>query len=549
MKFKLFAPAIRSGLSVILCAALLLVVACSSESGGNGNNATGKNGSDAAATGGNQTETAKEVPTVDFLLGWDPGLPISSELPVFVEWGEKTGVKFNVNSPPRDAFKERMNVVLFSNDLPDMMKFFQDATTFKDYGPQLFVALDEYLEAGKLPNLQRWLDKYPEIEEVMRSPVDGKMYGFPLVQDFDYAPTLWLVRNDLLKKEGLDAKDIKSFDDLKEAMLALQRQTGDYITSSRLGFSYYASRMLPYFGVGQGTLYDSEQGRYVFSPTEHEERYKTWVEFERWMYENKLLHPNFLTMNDQELFASYASGDFPLMREQTGMFELNPQSDPNIEVAAIYPFEVDGVMYQQARDPHYNIGYRGPVVINKNSEHIEDIIRAMDYVYSDEGIEHMMLGVEGVTFTRDAGTPSGYKLDQVQSVWTMKADGSFPDGMKRLQDYGYGTWWLTGVVPAYDRFGLLKYKAGEEAQAKVVPDRVDRLSELGTLRDPDPLLNFTKEEQTLRSEITTALDTYISENVSKFILGQKPMSAWDAFIQGFDALRVDELLELMNGKL
>ncbi|MEK3914848.1 extracellular solute-binding protein [Paenibacillus sp. FSL H7-0331] len=515
---------------------------------------SGEKAASTAPAAAGDGKSAKEIPTVEIMTAWDPGLPISSDLPVFVEWGKRTGIKFNVNSPPRDAFKEKINIVLTSGQLPDMMKFFQDETTQKEYGPQLFVALDDYMKAGKLPNLERWLKKYPEIEKAMRRPEDGKLYGFPLVQDFDFATTLWQVRNDLLKKEGLDASQIQSVDDLKKAMLALKKQTGDYITSSRLGFDYFAERSQVYFGVNvnngpnNGMMFDPEQKKFMFAPVDYKDRYKQWVELMRWMYAEKLLHPNFLTMKDQELFAGYASDDFPLMLEQTAMKNLNMTDDPAKEVQPIYPFKIDGKIQSQNLDPHYNIHYRSPLVINKKSKHIDEIIKAMDYTYSDAGIELLMLGVEGETFSKDPKTPSGYKFDKTQSAWTVGTDGKFPDGLKKGTDYGYGTWWLTGVIPAAARYSTWSYKEGQEKEAQLVPDRMKKLKELGALRDPEPALNWNKEESSKISEISTAMKTYISENVTKFILGQKPMTEWDAFTDGFKKLRYEELTKMYNEK-
>lgn len=527
-------------------AAVLTVTAVAGCSSGKESGGASANPSATTAAG---KQSPKEIPTITFMTAWDPGLPISSDLPVFVEWGKKTGVKFEVNSPPRDSFVEKMNITLVSKELPDMMKFFSDENSFNTYGPEMFVPLDDYLKAGKLPNLAKWLKKYPDVEKRMRNQTDGKIYGFPLIQDFEFASSLWYVRNDMLKKAGMDAGQIKSIDDLKKAMLALKQQTGGPITSTRLGYTYYNWTTQAYFGVVDGVRYDPKLKKYVFSPIDEEKRYKTWVEFERWMYEQKLLDPNFLTMKDAELFAGYGSGKYPLQREQfTGGVQLNPKFDPTIEVAPIFPFPIDGYMPSIPRNFHFNIGYRSPVVINKKSKHIDDIIRAMDYTYSDEGIEFFFLGKEGETFTRDAKTPSGYRLDKVQSVWTIDSKGNYPEGMKKLQDYGYFTWWLTGVVPAYNRFNLLNFKEGEQDRATADMNNIKKMDEIGFLHD-NPIIIWSKDENAKLSEINTPLNTYISENVIKMVLGQKPMTEWDSFIAGLKKLRTDELVKMYNDKL
>lgn len=534
--------------------ALLLVSACSGQNGDNQQQGAAQPSETSAQqneTPTQQSEAAnQEVPTISLMTAWDPGFDISSDSPVFVNWGKEVGVKFNVNIPPRDSYQEKVNITLASDDMPDLFRFFLDAQSFNDYGPQLFVNLKPYLEDGKLPNLQKWFDKYPEIEPRMTNPTDGGIYGFPLIQDFDWVTNLYYVRNDMLKQQGMDASQIKSIDDFKQAALALRdAKGGDYITSHRLGFGQYAYNTMSWFGITQGLGYDTETNSYQYFPVDASARVKEWVELERWMYSEKLLDPNFLTMKDQELFTGYQTGDYPLMREQLTMHLDTMAKAPGAEVVPIYPVPVDGKIRQQPAFAHYNIGYRSPWVINKKAENIEAIIKAMDYTYSDEGIALFMLGVEGETYEIDPATPSGYRLVNVQSVWTQNSDGSFPDGMKRLQDYGYNSWWLTGVAPDYARFNLLNFKEGQEKEALETVNQIEHLKEMGAVSDPHPDLTYTKDEIDAINLLATPLATYTDENLIKFILGQQPMSEWDAFIDGYKNYKVDELKKIFNDKL
>jgi len=255
-------------------------------------------------------------------------------------------------------------------------------------------------------------------------------------------------------------------------------------------------------------------------------------------------------MSQQELFAGYADGSFPLMIEQHGLHDkLNPEHDSNREIKYIYPPKIDGIQFRQTKSYHVNIGYRWPVVINQKSKHIDDIVRAMNFVYSDEGIEMFSLGAEGLTFERDDKTPSGYRLDYVQSVWTRKEDGTFPEGMKMLEDYGCNSWWLMGVSNESDRFGFKEYKEGENEEALFIPNIINSNIELGLVVETDPFINFNKEEKDTIAEISTPLGTYESENVLKFIYGQRPMSEWDDFINGLKKLKCEELAKIYNDKL
>ena len=57
-------------------------------------------------------------------------------------------------------------------------------------------------------------------------------------------------------------------------------------------------------------------------------------------------------------------------------------------------------------------------------------------------------------------------------------------------------------------------------------------------------LSLDEDEQREASQINDSLNAYNSENLTKFLLGQRPMSEWDAFQKGFENLQVDDLLEI-----
>lgn len=529
---------------------------------------TKSNKSSPTATTSSATNTAdiassdapKEVKNVKLVTTWDPGYDITSESKIFTEWGKRTGLKFEVTINPRDNHKEKVNILLASKEIPDMLKFFQDDVSYNSYGSAFFEPLDSYLEAGKLPNLEGYLKKYPEIESKMRNTVDGRLYGFGLVQDFEYFSNLWYVRNDMLKSQGLDATKIKNLDDFKAACLALKKaKGGDYITSSRLGFGYYFGMTASYWGMpASGIVFDGATSdatkKFVLAPIQYKEKLKEYIEFEKWMIDNKLLHPNVMTMKDQDLFAGYNDGSFPLQREQftmayTGVSHMNPNEDPKIEIAPIYPFEVNGSVHTLPKFVHYNIAYRSPWVVSNKSNAKDEIMAAMDYMYSPEGVELNFMGIEGETFERDASTPSGYKLKNVQSVWTKNADGTFPDGMKMLQDHGFKSWWLAGVVPAYERFTLINYTAEQKEKAFATTNEAEYMNKNGFLRDADPSPTFTKEESDQMANIMTPINTYIEENVSQFILGSKPMSQYDEFIAAVEKFDYKSALDLYNSKI
>ena len=60
--------------------------------------------------------------------------------------------------------------------------------------------------------------------------------------------------------------------------------------------------------------------------------------------------------------------------------------------------------------------------------------------------------------------------------------------------------------------------------------------------NPVRWVGFNEEEEAIRNEIGTALDTYAQEMISKFLLGTEPLSKWDDFVNTLNDMGVDKLL-------
>ena len=59
-------------------------------------------------------------------------------------------------------------------------------------------------------------------------------------------------------------------------------------------------------------------------------------------------------------------------------------------------------------------------------------------------------------------------------------------------------------------------------------------------------LAFDSEEDAVRKEYRDALNNYNDEQLSKFLLGQRPMSEWDAFQKELEDMHVDEVLAIYD---
>ncbi|MBQ4110428.1 MAG: extracellular solute-binding protein [Clostridia bacterium] len=510
----------------------------------------------------NEGNANGEVPTITYLVPSDPGHTFTNDTWAIKEWGKATGVNFEITSPPRDTFKEKLAALIASGNLPDMINYYQDsgADIYKTYGDKLFVSLDEYIEKGDLPNFKSWLDKYPEIRKKLSSKNDGKIYGFTHISDYNSFYSLWTVRNDLLKQGGWDADDIKTLDDLKEALLALQKVAGTpYITSSRLGWSYFALTTGIFFGSQPGMYYDNkfENGTNVWTYGPLTEAYRNWADFYRWMFENELLHPNFATMQQQELFAGYGDGSFTLCMEQaTSGYMLGGADEkyPDREEKHIFPVEINGEVPKQALLSNLSIGYRWPVTITKNSKVIDDCLRAMDWLYGEEGISMMIRGKEGEHYVKDDNYITGIRKTGVQSSTTkrMVVNGEMTqeefDKLPTEVSLGIGSGWLSAVTPANYKWGLDDKLKSEEEAARFTPNAINKFVDEGNVVDPNPSVVLNSDEKSMVADIITPIETFVSEWTIKYIMGQHSPEEWDGFVEKVKEMGIGKIVDLYNSK-
>ena len=62
-----------------------------------------------------------------------------------------------------------------------------------------------------------------------------------------------------------------------------------------------------------------------------------------------------------------------------------------------------------------------------------------------------------------------------------------------------------------------------------------------------PTLTMGEEDAQLRSELETPIRDYQRENLAQFCLGNQDLeSGWDAYVAGFDGLRLNEYIELLD---
>ncbi|MBP1995998.1 extracellular solute-binding protein [Paenibacillus eucommiae] len=216
------------GLALSLIASLVFVTACSkSEDGGN----TKESATPAVVKPADPFGRYDETVTLSLakaILPEDKSLPTGDTLEnnQYTRYVlDKANIKFDytLTAATGDAFKQKVEVAIASNDIPDVM-----IVTEKQ--------LRQMVEAGQLEDLTEVYENYatPQMKEVFATSqgkslematFDGKLMAIPnQAPEADFVPLLW-IRQDWLDKVGLEQP--KTVDDLIKVAKAFIEQDPD----------------------------------------------------------------------------------------------------------------------------------------------------------------------------------------------------------------------------------------------------------------------------------------------------------------------------------
>jgi putative aldouronate transport system substrate-binding protein len=167
----------------------------------------------------------------------------------------------------------------------------------------------------------------------------------------------------------------------------------------------------------------------------------------------------------------------------------------------------------------------------KGSKNFVAMMQFMDWLwYSDEGQVFAKWGVEGTTYVKDPA--SGWKLAPDVNYVNLN-----PTATKHLQkDFGFGN----GVFAYGGTTKLLQSTfSPEELQFQ------SAMTARRTLPVPPPY-PFSDEEREQATLLETPIKDFVTQNTLKFILGQRDLAQWDAYVAELKAKNADQYVDLVN---
>lgn len=453
----------------------------------------------------------------------EPGAGEWNDFPIFKEISDKTNVKVNFQTVSGDGADEKLNLILASKNLPDVLFSGLSDQQILSYAQKgIFRPMDDLIEEYA-PNIKKVLDENPEIRKEITMP-DGHIYAIPSVNE-DQAPvqstTLNLNRG-WLEKLGLG--EPKTTDEFKEVLKAFKEEdpNGNGI-GDEIPFTY--EPRTPYniwngdtglsgaFGVTDSSSYLMRQGsRFMFTPTS--EGWKNYVKWTGQLYSEGLIDLEIFTQDHNQYMAKISSN-------RVGAYLTNgPVKTPNADYITIEPLKGPGGDRLWSSLDFSIDKNRG--VITTTNKYPEAAMRYLDSFYEPLNSLNLRYGI----YLK----PEGSQFRILPSV-----PGKSPQAP--------GAYVGTCIPKALVEEAIIKdddILAGDARKKMYAP----------FLAEPVPLISFTGDESRELSSLSVDIAKIVDENKARWTTNQSDIDKdWDGYVQSLKNVGLDRYMEIYNGAL
>lgn len=464
---------------------------------------------------------------IDMILSSHASWPFDENWKLIDYIEEATGATLNIQAiPSADMYTKMSLIVANTDELPDMIHTFDKNAHVDAYALSgAFVSYTDNMD--KLPNMQKFLEDLGEEEASavlnIKKSGDGKMYSAPAygTQRVTGIRT-WMYRKDIFEKHNLAVPT--TYDELYEVCKKLKELYPDsYPICNRSG-----RERLKFTGPSWQNDFDYEL-YYDFNTEEwkvgaQEPVMKEIVEFYRKLYAEGLINPNFFDDEDkpwEELLSTdrgFITNDYIV---RIDFFNLAVrQENPDYTLAVMAP-PVPNVETGSAKISKTNLDYTGWAIFNTGKEErINNAFKFVDWMYTPEAVDLLSWGKEGETYEVVDGKKQ-FILgpgEQVQTKYGIASSGMYQN-----------------ILPdAYEN--------------TYTEENIDACIQMQPYLESQPnvtdWLALNDDEDDRAAAIKDDLDPYLEEQLSKFIIGQLPMSEWDNFQKGIVEMGAEELKKI-----
>ncbi len=479
----------------------------------------------AAETGAASETLFAEKTTINMTVPNHDSWPYNEEWYLVDTIEKVTNTELDVTAIPMADYETKVQLYLSSGEVPDLMYLIDNAIVF-EYGPQgAFVNLLEYKD--QMPNFSAWLEANPERAALFMT-ADGAMYCAPEHGVETVQGRGWMYRQDVFEELGLEIPTTQQeFYDvlvaLKEAYpdsypLALRQfnQASGMTQLCQLAASWGTHYMNP-SGTRTYHYYDYDANEWVFGPTSPE--FKELVTFYKQLYDEELILPNYMTVDTAGWVEAMTNGTsfitYDFLSRILSLTEAGVVMDEDYFVEYMPPAAMGTKGEAMTK---FNASGNYCFSISAQCKNLDAVLKYVDWLYTDEAMQLVSWGEEGVYAEKDAHGQMQWKDEVLKGEVDTRLDLG-------IETYGmYLRYDINAKMASNDPRLAEAYMATAE---HTLPDQ--------------PTLAYTEDEEKVMEKTGTAIFSYVEENIAKFLLGKRSLDEWDAYVAEVEALGLDDV--------
>lgn len=495
--------------------------------------------------------------TLDIVVRREPDNMATSDvntnfLTQYIE--QKLNIDLNITQIDPTVLAEQKSLLMTGGDLPDMMfqLFFTEAEIMQ-YGVDggMFLNMYDYVSDELTPTFKKVLEDHPEVVNAVVAP-DGALYSAPKIgsKAAGSSPAIGTPRI-FIDTKYMDAVGITEAPQTVDEMLDFLRAVKE-LDPAQFG----VDQIVPYIGKPDAMLtaamgwtssglaaankdFDKKE---ITIPCMDQEKFTEFVRIYKQMYDEGLLHPDVFTQESMAVNGQCA--------DRVGAMSTTPAPYVNVvtgweEFISASPLtsavnNTKGV----GASPAYN---NGLLVISADTEYPELCMRLVDFLYTDKGVAYGTYGPAAAIPEDNLGLFEGFyyegtvlKIPEVLNgtypdnyTFQMNAASMFFNGQMSEEQLHLACQRLAGIEnPDYPPLNLedpddhYRYLC-QEAQGPYVVQNLP-----SPYADADTMATY--------GDYKTAINTHVSSELAKFVVGERSMDELPAFFAELDALGLQE---------
>jgi len=470
-----------------LLSAVLIATGCSSSSRPSaGDNGSASNGGSSASPSapasspGAQADDGSRLHVTmmnTFLSNTAP----ADDSPIVTETERITNTDLDITYVPYNAYTEKLNVVLTSGEMPQVVMVENPFTT----------TILNSIEAGMFWDLTPYLDEFPNLKNydqrmLNNLSIGGKSYVIPRPRPLvRLAP---IIRKDWLDNVGLS--EPATIDDFYNMLAAFKEKDPDKNgKADTYGIMFYEntipSEIFAWFGAPNNWKVD-DSGNFVKDMETPE--YREALKFVRKLYQEKLVNANFpITVRNEarkDLYNNRVGSSIESIDAVVPFYYFQQKETKNVYDMTV-PAPINGKAYAA-------VGHFGGALISKTAVKTEDelkkVLAFFNRMNSDEAkAEFVKIAQENNSKPAD----QQFNLDDLKNLITTDA---------------------------------IVYPVGETDTDKMLSSRMAQYAEIAI---PDPSAGLISPTQTEKNE---QLNTILQDARTKYVLGEIDDAGYDAML-------------------